>query len=76
MKDDGDIKHESRDKMKTIGDIRASQEEIIVELYRVEAGPMKMERNPVINMVINIVLLYIYFWSYIYRVSIYIHFLC
>jgi hypothetical protein len=46
MKDDGDIKHESRDKMKTIGDIRASQDEIIVELYRVEAGPMKMERNP------------------------------
>jgi hypothetical protein len=46
MKDDGHIKHESRDKMKTIGDIRASQDEIIVELYRVEAGPMKMERNP------------------------------
>ena len=46
MKDDGHIKHESRDKMKTIGDIRASQDEIIVELYRVEAGQMKMERNP------------------------------
>ena len=46
MKDEGDIKHESRDKMKDFGDIRASQDEIIVELYRVEAGQMKMERNP------------------------------
>jgi hypothetical protein len=46
MKDDGDIKHESEDGMKDFGDIRASQDEIIVELYRVEAGQMKMERNP------------------------------
>ena len=46
MKDEGDIKHESEDGMKDFGDIRASQDEIIVELYRVEAGQMKMERNP------------------------------
>jgi hypothetical protein len=46
MKDDRDIKHESEDGMKDFGDIRASQDEIIVELYRVEAGQMKMERNP------------------------------
>jgi hypothetical protein len=46
MKDDGDIKHESEDGMKDFGDIRASQDGIIVELYRVEAGQMKMERNP------------------------------
>jgi U3 small nucleolar ribonucleoprotein component len=46
MKDHVDIKHESRDKMKQIDDIRASQDEIKVELYRVEAGQMKMERNP------------------------------
>jgi hypothetical protein len=46
MKDEGDIKHESEDGMKDFGDIRASQDEIKVELYRVEAGQMKMERNP------------------------------